>query len=180
MVTNVARSGGGVSPSLPRRARTPEGDTSSSFDERSELESLYRTHFQPMVRLAWGLTGSRAVAEELVQDAFVRLHGRLAGVEHPAAYLRTAVVNACRGHHRRVRSRLRMAAEPAPAGAAPEVIELWDALEVLSARQRAAVVLRFYEDLPEAEVAQILGCRPGTVKSLTSRALERLREVVER
>jgi RNA polymerase sigma factor (sigma-70 family) len=70
-------------------------------------------------------------------------------------------------------------AERLVAAAAPEVDEMWAALARLAPRRRAVLVLRFYLDLSEAEIAATLGCRPGTVKSLTSRALADLREVVE-
>lgn len=144
------------------------------------LETLFRTQYRPMVRLAFAMTGSAAVAEELVQDCFVRLHRRIVGLDHPAAYLRTAVVNACREHHRRLHLERTRRPDPLPEATPGEVGELWDALAVLNPRQRAAVVLRFYEDLSEAEIAATLGCRPGTVKSLLSRALAKLREVVEK
>jgi len=144
------------------------------------FEELYRNHYQAMVRLACGMVGSRAVAEDLVQDAFVAVAARLHRVEQPVPYLRTAVLNACRGHHRRLRIERRADQDLRTEGATFEVTELWDALALLTARQRAVILLRFYEDLPEAAVASTLRCRPGTVKSLTARALERLREVVER
>jgi RNA polymerase sigma-70 factor (sigma-E family) len=157
-----------------RRAAVPPPDPTEA------LEALFRSHYRGMVRLAFAMTGSAAVAEELVQDCFVRLHRRIVRLEHPAAYLRTAVVNACREHHRRRYLERTRHPEPLPESAPPEVRELWDALAVLNPRQRAAVVLRFYEDLSEAEIATELGCRPGTVKSLLSRALAKLREVVEK
>lgn len=142
--------------------------------------ALYAEAYLPMVRLAHLITGSNAVAEDLVQDAFVRIHRRYGSLDNPGGYLRVAVVNACRSwQRRRVLERART-----PRASATHVDlehrDLEDALSALSARQRAAVVLRFYEDLPEAEIARLLGCRPGTVKSLLSRALEQLREVVER
>jgi RNA polymerase sigma factor (sigma-70 family) len=115
-----------------------------------------------------------------VQDAFVRVFARWAEVETPRAYLRQAVVNACRSQQRRQSRELRHrqgSAQPATIGDA-EIDEMADALATLSDRQRKAVVLRFYEDLPEAEIALLLGCRPGTVKSLLFRALARLREVL--
>jgi RNA polymerase sigma-70 factor (sigma-E family) len=147
---------------------------------RGSFEQLYADAYAPMVRLALLLTGSPTQAEELVQDAFVRVFAHWADVETPRAYLRQAVVNACRSQRRRRSRELRhglRAAERATTGD-PEVDEIADALATLSDRQRKAVVLRFYEDLPEAEIAVLLRCRPGTVKSLLSRALARLREVL--
>jgi RNA polymerase sigma-70 factor (sigma-E family) len=143
---------------------------------------LYAEAYEPMVRLAHLLVGSNVRAEELVQDAFVRVFAHWADVEHPRAYLRQAVVNACRSHRRRLRReadwRPDPAADPAAGVAPPEVDELRALLGRLSARQRAAVVLRYYEDLGEAEIAEVLGCRPGTVKSLLARGLARLRDVI--
>ena len=70
---------------------------------------------------------------------------------------------------------------PAPAGPAQlGADELWDAIQTLPFRQRAAIVLRFYEDMSEAEAAAVLGCRPGTIGSAVHRGLARLREVIER
>jgi len=144
----------------------------------SDLEDLFRHRYQPMVRLAYLLTGSNEIAEELVQDAFVQVHRRWAQAREPAAYLRVAVVNNCRSHHRR--RFLERARRPRPRSEvldAPD--ELWDALGRLVHRQRVALVLKFYEDLSETEIAEALGVRPGTVKSLVHRGLAELRKVVE-
>jgi RNA polymerase sigma-70 factor (sigma-E family) len=140
---------------------------------------LYRAHYARMVRLAYLLTGSGAVAEELVQDAFVRVHDRWAAAEHPQAYLRAAVVNACRSHHRRLGLERRRAPTPPDPQVVDAPDEVWDALDRLPPRQRAALVLRFWEDLSEADIARALGCRPGTVKSLVHRGLAELRKVIE-
>ena len=141
---------------------------------------LYEEAFAPMVRLAVALTGSEALAEDLVHDAFVRVHGKWSEVESPNAYLRAAVVNACRSASRRSR-RERLVSQSQPA---PEVglgaDELFDALARLPYRQRAAVVLQYYEGLQQTEIAELLGCRVGTVASLVHRALEQLRRVIER
>jgi RNA polymerase sigma factor (sigma-70 family) len=145
------------------------------------VESLYRSQYTPMVRLAFLLVGSEEVAEELVQDTFVRVRGPIEDVEHPVAYLRRAVVNACRNHHRHRdverRGAVRLAADGV--AAAPELEHLADALAGLHSRQRAVLVLRYYLGCSEAEIAAALGCRPGTVKSLASRGLAALREVLE-
>jgi RNA polymerase sigma-70 factor (sigma-E family) len=152
------------------------------------LGELYQRHAHEAVRLAYLLTGERALAEDLVQDAFVRLAGRLVHLRDPGAfdaYLRRTVVNLCRSQFRR---RKVERAYVQRAGRAPEArgalgsdrsLEdrevLWRAMGRLSPRQRAAIVLRFYEDLSEERTAELLNCRPGTVKSLVSRGLETLR-----
>lgn len=140
------------------------------------LESLFRTQRLPMVRLAHLITGSNALAEEVVQEAFIRLQGHWERADNPAAYLRTIVVNLCRTQVRR-REHERRLTRPAPRPTVqPEIDETWAAVCRLPYRQRAALALRFYEDLGEAEIARILGCRPGTVKSTIHRGLSRLRE----
>jgi RNA polymerase sigma-70 factor (sigma-E family) len=146
------------------------------------LEQLFVERYAAMVRLAHLLTGSNAVAEDLVQDAFARMQRAWTRVDDPVAYLRTSVVNACRSwhrSHRREQRRLRVVApvvEDADLGAR----ELLDVLDGLPAGQRTAVVLRYYEGYSEAQIAEAMGCRPGTVKSHLHRALAALREVIER
>jgi RNA polymerase sigma-70 factor (sigma-E family) len=156
--------------------------------EGGRLGELYAAHAGEAVRLAYLLTGNRALAEDLAQEAFVRLFGRfrdLRQAEAFRAYLRTTVVNLSRSHFRRVKVEraflARAAAEPAPAGSDPhERGEMWEALGTLTPRQRAAIVLRYYEDLTEAQTADVLRCPVGTVKSLVSRGTERLRRELER
>lgn len=141
------------------------------------LVALYRERYGPMVRLAYLLTGDRAVAEELVQDAFVSVHRGWDRATNPPAYLRTTVVNACRSWgRRRVLEIDRRPRAPEPATLVTD--ELWDVLRTLPARQRAAVVLRYYEDLPDREIAGLLGCREATVRSSIHRALAALRKEV--
>jgi RNA polymerase sigma-70 factor (sigma-E family) len=138
--------------------------------------ALYRDAFDRMWRLAFLLVGDRHVAEEVVQDAFARVLERWASLDEPAAYLRTAVVNRGRDVLRRRRLRDRLALlRPADAAGPPDD-PLWDALGRLPANQRAALVLRYWEDLPVREVAALLRVREGTVKSLVHRGLARLRE----
>jgi len=152
----------------------------AAADRDRALADLYRREYAGLVRLAHLLTGSNEAAEDLVQDAFVRLHRSWARADRPAAYLRTTVVNRCRTWQRRQVLERRHRPAPGPAEAATEARELLDALARLGARQRAALVLRFYADLPEAEIAAALGCRPGTVKSLLHRGLRRLEEMIDR
>ena len=134
-----------------------------------------------MIRLATAMTGSHEIAQDLVQDAFVRLHGAWSRVHEPRSYLRRAVVNACHSHHRRRRVERRHASLAGPeTNASLGANELADALDALPHRQRAALVLRFYSDLSDVDIAATLRCRPGTVASLIHRGLEQLRRVIER
>src|SRR4051812_40672631 len=134
-----------------------------------------------MVRLAVLLVGSREQAEEIVQDAFAQLFERWDRIDRPGAYLRTCVVNGCRRAHRRRRQDTRLAAsELRPTAADLGADHLADALAALPPRRRAAVVLRYYDDRSESEIAEALGVRPGTVKSLLHRGLAELRQAVER
>ena len=140
---------------------------------------LHRDRYEAMVRLAALLCGSSAVAEELVQDAFVKLIERWDRIEQPRAYLRASVVNACTGYRRHVDVVRRHSTPPVLEAVDPEGYVLRDAILRLPDRQRAVLVLRFYEDLPEKEIAALLRCRVGTVKSTLHRGLEQLRRVVE-
>jgi RNA polymerase sigma-70 factor (sigma-E family) len=147
------------------------------------FDALYREQAPRLVRLAFLLTGGSGAAEELVQDAFLQVHQRWETIEHPAAYLRTTVVHGAASHRRRRVLELAKGYErrsEAVDGMAEPADDLRAALARLPDRQRAAVVLRYYEDLPDAEIAALLGCRVPAVKSLLHRALQELREVVER
>jgi RNA polymerase sigma-70 factor (sigma-E family) len=156
-----------------------------------DLADLYRRHVPGAVRLAYLMTGDPMLAEDLAQDAFVRLTGRFAHIRNPdafPAYLRRTVVNLVKNHYRRSkleRSHLESlggeahtSVEELPAGVDAEA--LLQALLELPYRQRAAIVLRYYEDLPESRVAELLGCRPGTVKSLVSRGFAAMRTAMGR
>jgi len=145
------------------------------------FEALYRERWDPMVRLAYLLTGSQAIAEELVQDAFVSVHRAWSRSvpANPTAYLRVAVVNACRSWgRRRSLEVLRRPAPPEPTSLVAD--EMWDVLQTLPPRQRAAIVLRFYEDLPDEQIAHALGCKVATVRTAVFRGLEKLRKEIER
>jgi len=143
------------------------------------LAQLHKERYGSMVRLAVLLVDSQAIAEEVVQECFVRLHPRFDRLDDPVAYLRRAVVNGCRSAGRRqTLERARLRAER-PGVAELGAHELLDALAALPVRQRAALVLRYYEDLSGAQIAEVLGCPEGTVKSLIHRGLLALRKVVE-
>ena len=156
--------------------------------ERDRLADLYVVHAPEGIRLAFLLTGNWALAEDLVQDAFVRLVGRLQHLRDPSAfgaYLRRAIVNLATSHfrHRRVeRAYLeREAAAPAREGNPSEALDetMHAVLLRLPQRQRAAIVLRFYEDLSDVQTSEILRCSPVTVRSLVSRGMKTLRSELE-
>jgi RNA polymerase sigma-70 factor (sigma-E family) len=158
--------------------------------EGGRLAELYRLHAPDAARLAYLLTGDRALAEDLVHEAFVRLFGRFRDLRNPdafAAYLRTTIVNTARSHFRRRRVERayleRVGPVREPPAEPPDPTgrdEIWHALGRLSPRQRAAIVLRYYEDLSEGQTADVLGVPVGTVKSLVSRGLEKLRRELQR
>jgi len=144
------------------------------------FDDFYRVEFERMARLAVVLTGDPAIGEELAQEAFARVQQRFGRVASPSAYTRQVVINLCKRPRVPV-TRTGMtgnegAADP---GDQAERVAMLDAVDRLPHRQRAVIVLRYFEDLTEAEIAQVLGCRPGTVKSLSSRALAQLRKDIE-
>jgi len=141
-----------------------------------DLSGLYRRQGEAMVRMARMLTGSKAVAEEVVQEAFLKMHQLGQAPLNPDGYLRTTVANLSKSHLRRLRLERRLAIRERIVFDDPEIDETWEAVCRLPFRQRAVLALRFYDDLSEAEIARILGCRPGTVKSSLSRGLSKLRE----
>ncbi|MGH2682547.1 MAG: RNA polymerase sigma factor [Actinomycetota bacterium] len=151
------------------------------------LGLLYQQHAAEAGRLAYLLTGDSELARDLVQEAFLRMFGRFHDLRKPEAfhwYLKKTIVNLVRSHFRRKQverayvERTRSASPVEPDVDARR--DMWTALLRLSAQQRAALVLRFYEDLTEARTAEVLDCPVGTVKSLVSRGLARLREDLSR
>lgn len=158
------------------------GDGGPPGPDLGALEALYREEYDASVRLAHVLVGDRGRAEELAQDAFVRIAPHLDGATNPAAYLRTALVNLCRDHGRRTTRAGTLPIPPervAPEPPLPSTSSaVWQALQDLPERQRIAVTLRYYLDLPDAEIAVVLGARPTTVRTLVHRAFATLKEVV--
>ncbi|MGH3440946.1 MAG: SigE family RNA polymerase sigma factor [Nitriliruptorales bacterium] len=143
------------------------------------FDTFYGTHYAPMVRLSRLVTGRLDLAEEVVQDAFIEVAQRWPRIERHFQYLRSAVINRSRTRVRRAaRERAAQFEEPRSLGdgAIPaEFQAIWAALASLSTRRRAAVVLRFYEDLSDEDIASILDCEPGTVRSLVHRGVSQLR-----
>jgi RNA polymerase sigma-70 factor (sigma-E family) len=149
-----------------------------------KLEELYVLHAPGALRLAYFLTGDRELAEDLVQEAFVRIAGRFAHLRVPYAfdaYLRRTVVNLFTSQVRRRRlerreaERERAAVRPHEDRHPVDHDDMWRAVLALPERQRAAIVLRFYEDLSEQETADVLRCSRGAAKQLVVRAMETLR-----
>lgn len=140
------------------------------------LTALYEREWGPLVRVAFLLVGSQSIAEEIVQDAFVSLQASRTEVRSPGAYLRVSVINACRSVHRHRAVIARTAIPPQRIEQPAEHDDLRDAVQKLPYRQRAVLILRFHLQLNESEIATALGCRTGTVRSATHRALAALRK----
>lgn len=142
------------------------------------LVTVYEDRYTDFVRLAYLITGQTAVSEEIVQDAFIAAHRSWDRVRDPAPYVRAAVTNRCYSWGRR--RKLERERQPRPPDPAELVAdEMWDALAALNRRQRTAIVLRFYADLPDKEIAEVLGCRVATVRTAIHRGLHALRKVIE-
>jgi RNA polymerase sigma factor (sigma-70 family) len=142
----------------------------------TDLATLYRREREAMVRFARMLTGSAAVAEEVVQEAFLKLHQHAEEPKNPQGYLRVTVANLCRSHTRRQLLERRLSPDHRLVLDNPEIDETWAVVCRLPFRQRAVLALRFYEDFTEADIARVLGCRLGTVKSSLHRGLATLRK----
>ena len=153
------------------------------------IEDLYVRYAPGGLRLAYLLTGDRRAAEDCVQEAFVRVVGRLGHVRDAVsfdAYLRRTIVNLTKNSWRRSaveRAHASTFARPEviPSGEAGVVdrVTIWRAILQLPMRQRTAIVLRFYEDLTEDDIAMIMRCRPGTARSLVARGMATLRDTLE-
>jgi len=161
-------------------------EDAAAWDADTAVTALYAAHWGGLVRLATLLTRDASVAEEVVQEAFVALHRRwhkLADRGAGYAYLRSSVVNGARSalRHRRVEERYRQPAAAAPAG--PEELAVQSvedarvlaALRTLPRRQQEVLVLRYYADMSEQEIAQTLQVSRGAVKSHAHRGLTALR-----
>lgn len=156
--------------------------------EHSRLDELYARCWPGGMRLAFLLTGDRTLAEDFVQEAFVRMVGAFKHIRRPDAtdaYLRRTIINLSRSHFRRRQveraylERVARAPKPQtnPNNDLDESVHL--ALLQLPERQRAALVLRFYEDLSDNQTAEVLRCSAGNVRSLVSRGMKTLRAELE-
>jgi RNA polymerase sigma-70 factor (sigma-E family) len=172
-------------------ADTALGSVQADWDADRAVTALYSTHYRSLVRLAALLVRDVATAEEVVQDSFVAMHAgwrRLRDSEKALSYLRQSVVNRSRSvlRHRVVVDRNAPKPSPDMPSAEHGAIALLErsavisALRTLPARQREALVLRYYGDMSEAQIASIMGISRGAVKSHTARAMVALRSVLER
>ena len=157
--------------------------------ETSDYPSFYVATWSRLVRTTYAICGDRQLAEDAAQTAFAHAYASWARVQRAddsMAYVRRIAVNAAlkqqQKAYRRRESVMDVLPERAAAAGEDELVnhdEVWRALQGLPPRQRAVVVLRYYEDLSEQQIADVLRCRPGTVKSQASAALARLRTLLQ-
>jgi RNA polymerase sigma factor (sigma-70 family) len=155
---------------------TPEPATTDA------VAAFYAAHRLDAARWAVALTGRRDVGEDLAQEALVRTAARLGAIDNPPAYLRRTVVNACRSWARsatREQQRVERAQAGRPVSVSADSHELLDSLARLAYKQRAAVVLRYWADWTDEQIAAALDCRPATVRVLLHRGLAALRKELE-
>jgi RNA polymerase sigma-70 factor (sigma-E family) len=153
-------------------------------EDRESFDAFVRARLPELRRFGRALTGSYEAADDLVQDALERTlvaWSRLESRDEPEGYVRRIMVNRNISIWRKLR-REHVTADIYDRGVEDRRFDhdMWEALATLPPRQRAVVVLRYYEDLSEAEIARVLGCSAGTVKSQASKALAKLRATVDR
>ena len=179
-VTETLAVGAGLAPAAPLE-----------WDADRAVTAIYSEHYRSLVRLAAYLVRDTATAEEVVQDSFVAMHGawrRLRDTDKALSYLRQSVVNRSRSvlRHRMVVDKNTPKPPPdMPSAEHGAIVQLErsavvSALRALPDRQREALVLRYYGDLSEAQIASTMGISRGAVKSHTARAMSALRAVLER
>jgi RNA polymerase sigma-70 factor (sigma-E family) len=176
-----------------RRMNSPHEDdllSGAAWTAEAYFTELYTLHYRRLVRAAWMLVRDVPTAEEVVQDAFVSMNDawrRLRDAENALAYMRQVVVNRSRSvlrHQMVVEKHLEDAPRDMPSAEHGALISLQRdavvaALQGLTARQREAIVLRYYADLSEAEIAAAMGISRGAVKSHTARGMAALRAALE-
>jgi len=175
----------------PARGTSLVGEDAATATQT--FDAIYRQQRPRLVRTAYLIVRSQHVAEELVHDGFVRLHQNLATVESPGGFLHTAVVHLCLTWLKRrdmEHDRLRHLAGTGSttvtedAGSGTDALEdagdLWDAIGRLDPDRRAVLVLRYYDDLSYEQIADVIGCPVGTVRSRLNRGVADLRKEIER
>ena len=157
--------------------------------DRAGFDEFFVASWPRLLRTTYGVAGDAQLAEDALQTAFTKAYAawsRISRTDEPLAYVRRIAINAAIAQHRKASARRETTVESLRDGSvvshADDVVvhdEVWRAIAALPARQRAVVVLRYYEDLSEKQIADVLGCRPGTVKSQASAALATLRAALE-
>jgi RNA polymerase sigma-70 factor (sigma-E family) len=158
----------------------------ASSQEDAEFADFFTASWPRLYRTTYAVAGEHGLAEDALQSAYAKAFAswrRVRAVDHPEAYVRRMAVNEVITARRRTWWRVERShadlPEPPPAppsgGQGDEHGSVWAAVRALPPRQRAVVVLRYYEGLSEGEIAQVLGCSRGTVKSQASEALRKLR-----
>jgi RNA polymerase sigma-70 factor (sigma-E family) len=166
-------------------------DDAVTWDADEAITQIYAAHYRSLVRLATLLLRDVGASEEVVQDSFIAMHGawrRLRDPDRALAYLRQSVVNRSRSVLRHRTVELRHAPAPMPDAASAEHgamgslehQEVIVALRRLPERQREVLVLRYYADLSEADIADAIGISRGAVKSHASRGMAALRTTLEK
>lgn len=156
------------------------------MQDTDAFTSFVRQHTSALLGTAYLLTGDFAAAEELVQETLVHLYpkwDKVSAADAPLAYVRRSLINCFVNQRRRPASR-EYAMEAVPDHGVPDLAaarladrdEIWTLMRDLPERQRAALVLRYFHDLPDEQIAGALSCRAGTVRSLISRGLAAMRE----
>lgn len=155
-----------------------EAEGGQPYSRTASLTRLFDENYAGLRKLAFALVGDAGAAEDVAQEAFVRLYAswrRLDRIDHPPSFLRRIVVNECRSRGRRMAVRERV--DPLLRGPSsveqPDValqLDVWTALASLPHRQRMCVVLRYLEDLADGDIAELMGCSVGTVKSQLHKA----------
>jgi RNA polymerase sigma-70 factor (sigma-E family) len=174
---------------MPKTSAVPARPVAAG-EAAAAVTGLYQGHATGLIRLAVVMVGDRPAAEDIVQDAFAGLYRRWAYLADPGKalpYLRSATLNGCRNElRRRIRSRRQPPQPPADAASAEfaalvgeEHREVLAALRRLPHRQREALVLRFYLELTEPDIATAMGVSAGTVKSTTARGLAALGRLLQ-
>lgn len=137
----------------------------------ADYSAFYQAEFRPMVALAAAVSGRHEVAEDLAHEALTKAYrhwGRISQYDKPGAWLRRVTVNLALSSRKRfaaeIRAKLRIAAEPTLGPPPERHHDVWHHVRSLAPKQRAAIALFYLEDLPVAEIAQILGCEPATAK----------------
>jgi len=168
----------------------PIGSEAEGIATAGQLEELYLRFGPGGLRLAYLLIGDHEDAEDCVQEAFARVISKLGHVRTGQAfdaYLRKTIVNLTKNGWRRqsserakvLRASVVDEAPPADVGVVDR-LTMFHAIQALPVRQRTAIVLRYYEDLAEDDIAAVMRCRPGTARSLISRGMVALRSELER